>query len=414
MTARKPLSKKIRFEVFKRDKFQCQYCGRKSPEVILNVDHIDPVANGGANDIFNLITSCFECNQGKKARLLSDDTVIQKQRKQIELIQERKEQLELMLEWKKTLTDFDNEKVKMVSEYWASIMKPYILSEKGLKTLESLINKFPIEDILDAIDIANKKYLIVDKEGNVSKESVEEAFNKVGGICAIKNMPILKQKLSYIKGICRNRFSYWDDKKGSIILNNYVNALKDADWSEESIIEDLENEVIPRTIESKNWSQWRNIIEQWTDDIYNWKNSKESNSEKEIEELSFETLQNFSNAIISENSDRIEVLEYYGNAFPNFDFENFRKAIYKDCQSILRSNEILDDYLNEFTTKSESFSYFELTEPFPDNLGFLMILESAAFQCLSNIFESLNINHSISYNEKDKNILIMLLKENLK
>ena len=49
--ARKPLSKKIRFEVFKRDKFTCQYCGRMSPDVILEVDHIEPVAEGGDNEI---------------------------------------------------------------------------------------------------------------------------------------------------------------------------------------------------------------------------------------------------------------------------------------------------------------------------------------------------------------------------
>lgn len=29
---RKQLSKKLRFEVFKRDSFTCQYCGKKSPE----------------------------------------------------------------------------------------------------------------------------------------------------------------------------------------------------------------------------------------------------------------------------------------------------------------------------------------------------------------------------------------------
>lgn len=47
MAKRTDLTKRIRFEVFKRDKFTCQYCGQESPEVILNVDHVDPVANGG-------------------------------------------------------------------------------------------------------------------------------------------------------------------------------------------------------------------------------------------------------------------------------------------------------------------------------------------------------------------------------
>ena len=59
MAERKALSKKIRFEVFKRDKFQCQYCGSSAPDVVLNVDHFDPVANGGTNELVNLSADEF-------------------------------------------------------------------------------------------------------------------------------------------------------------------------------------------------------------------------------------------------------------------------------------------------------------------------------------------------------------------
>ena len=50
MSERKAISKKLRFEVFKRDNFTCQYCGRMAPDVILEVDHINPVKNGGDNN----------------------------------------------------------------------------------------------------------------------------------------------------------------------------------------------------------------------------------------------------------------------------------------------------------------------------------------------------------------------------
>lgn len=71
-TKRKSISKKTRFDVFKRDSFTCQYCGAHPPSVVLHVDHVDPVANGGSNDIDNLVTSCDSCNLGKGARLLGD------------------------------------------------------------------------------------------------------------------------------------------------------------------------------------------------------------------------------------------------------------------------------------------------------------------------------------------------------
>lgn len=61
------LSKRLRFEIFKRDSFVCRYCGQKPPAVILHVDHILARANGGSDDSANLVTSCSACNQGKSA-----------------------------------------------------------------------------------------------------------------------------------------------------------------------------------------------------------------------------------------------------------------------------------------------------------------------------------------------------------
>ena len=64
------ISKKLRFEVFKRDGFVCQYCGSHPPKVVLHVDHIVAVAEGGGNNSDNLVTSCQPCNLGKGARSL--------------------------------------------------------------------------------------------------------------------------------------------------------------------------------------------------------------------------------------------------------------------------------------------------------------------------------------------------------
>jgi len=63
--ARKPISKRMRFEIFKRDSFTCQYCGAMPPKVPLEVDHIQPISKGGTNDKMNLVTACFDCNRGK-------------------------------------------------------------------------------------------------------------------------------------------------------------------------------------------------------------------------------------------------------------------------------------------------------------------------------------------------------------
>jgi 5-methylcytosine-specific restriction endonuclease McrA len=60
-----------RFEIFKRFDFQCQYCGRKAPEVELQIDHIHPRAKGGTDAPSNLTLACRECNGGKADVLLN-------------------------------------------------------------------------------------------------------------------------------------------------------------------------------------------------------------------------------------------------------------------------------------------------------------------------------------------------------
>jgi hypothetical protein len=55
----------VRFDVFRRDNFTCVYCGRSSPQVIIECDHKVAVSKGGSNEIDNLVTACWECNSGK-------------------------------------------------------------------------------------------------------------------------------------------------------------------------------------------------------------------------------------------------------------------------------------------------------------------------------------------------------------
>lgn len=56
---------RLRFLIFERDNFTCQYCGRKAPEVILQIDHIFPKSKGGESLSENYKTACKDCNVGK-------------------------------------------------------------------------------------------------------------------------------------------------------------------------------------------------------------------------------------------------------------------------------------------------------------------------------------------------------------
>ena len=267
---RKPLSKKIRFEVFKRDKFQCQYCGKIAPDVILHVDHIKPVAKGGDNNMCNLITSCIDCNQGKRDRLLSDDSIVVKQRKQLELLQERKEQLELLMEWKNSLLDCEDSEVEKITEYLNKQIYPYSINNSYKGKLKQMLKKHGFNNVISAVDKSTSNYLRYDKAGLLTKESVELSLDKIGGIATLQNKSGVDIKIGYIKGICRNKFNAFSLKTTSVLLKDYVSALYKKNWSDEDIVNDLEEEVIPFTRECCNLREWTERIEEWINDINNW------------------------------------------------------------------------------------------------------------------------------------------------
>lgn len=61
------VSKRLRYEVLRRDNHACRYCGATAPGVALVVDHVVPVALGGTDLPTNLVAACSPCNSGKSA-----------------------------------------------------------------------------------------------------------------------------------------------------------------------------------------------------------------------------------------------------------------------------------------------------------------------------------------------------------
>jgi len=153
MNERVPLGKTKRFNVFKRDSFTCQYCGSTPPKVVLEVDHINPVSNGGKNSIDNLITACFDCNRGKGAKLLSD--IPQSLKDRAEQIKEQEAQIKgynaILVEKSK----------RIISDAWivaASLegkdrLESYSTSK--FQSIKLFISKLPSQEVLEAAEITN-------------------------------------------------------------------------------------------------------------------------------------------------------------------------------------------------------------------------------------------------------------------
>ena len=159
---RKQISTRTRFEIFKRDGFECQYCGRTPPAVILEVDHICPVCEGGTNDPDNLVTSCQDCNRGKAGVPLS--SVPQSLSDKAAEVAEREKQLagyrEIM----------DKRRERLEAETWEvadifiaharkdGIRKDYFAS------IKRFVEKLGVHECLEAMEIATSRSFFNDNK----------------------------------------------------------------------------------------------------------------------------------------------------------------------------------------------------------------------------------------------------------
>ncbi len=66
----RPQVKLTRKEVFRRDNYTCQYCGKPSPT--LTIDHVIPRRLKGPNTWGNVVTACPACNLRKGGRTLEE------------------------------------------------------------------------------------------------------------------------------------------------------------------------------------------------------------------------------------------------------------------------------------------------------------------------------------------------------
>lgn len=152
---RKGISASKRFEIFKRDGFSCQYCGSTPPGVLLQVDHIVAVAEGGGNDDDNLTTACAGCNSGKGARSLK--SVPQALKDRAEEISEREKQL------RGYHNILEGRRQRIEDETWDVVAalsgKPMnTFDRRDLMSIRKFLEKLPFHDVLDSAESALARF----------------------------------------------------------------------------------------------------------------------------------------------------------------------------------------------------------------------------------------------------------------
>ena len=242
MAKRKNLSKSVRFEVFKRDSFKCQYCGKSAPDVVLEVDHIIPVSKGGDNDISNLITACFDCNRGKRDKKLTDKQSIKLQKEELDKLNARREQLEMIAEWRKELLNLTNDAIDRIieivnEEYYLDIH----LTDYGRRNFSKRIKKYGVKETLESSLIAFERY-----------DDIETALSKIDGILYNRHLEEYDpEKAAYHRmlSLAKRKFTYFNPKVAYCLIDKIYACT-------------MFEEDITRLIYScKNWSEFKRRME---------------------------------------------------------------------------------------------------------------------------------------------------------
>lgn len=182
MAKRKPIRPGVRFEVFKRDGFTCQYCGRTPPTVVLQVDHIVPVARGGENDEGNLLTACEECNSGKSDKSLEEAP--EALALQMERRQERAQQVEAYNAFLMEQREAEQEQVRQLGEYWFDQFMEekgrFVFGDQRARSVRRFLQDLTYVEVLDAIDTAfSRKFPSGDYDDKTFRYFCGICWNKI-------------------------------------------------------------------------------------------------------------------------------------------------------------------------------------------------------------------------------------------
>lgn len=131
------------------------YCSAHPPAVKLEIDHIVAVANGGSNEIDNLVTACEACNRGKSCVPL--DSIPQPLRDKAQDIAEREEQLKgysEIIEAKRRRIEFDAWKVLTP---FIELFKSDGVRRDWFISTKRFVEKLGVHECMDAMEIALAK-----------------------------------------------------------------------------------------------------------------------------------------------------------------------------------------------------------------------------------------------------------------
>lgn len=182
------VSRRLRFEVLRRDNYACRYCGATAPEAALTVDHVVPVTLGGSDEPSNLVAACVACNAGKSS-IAPDASIVENVSEDaIRWAKAMEEARRLQsVQWEAV-----NHAIQTVEEWWCDWEKDFGHEIPRPSDWQRSISRFvelrlELGRIIDAVDSAMRKPRVIPSQ----------RWRYFCGIC----WGVLKERLEIASGL---------------------------------------------------------------------------------------------------------------------------------------------------------------------------------------------------------------------
>lgn len=242
------ISRRLLFDVFARDHFECCLCHAHAPNVPLTVKLDKPLEEGGDLLATNLKTICQECYNREKGLPVP---------KPIAQYAIRHEQMRLILHWKKEAATFFNDNTELIADYFAGALGLPRLGAMQRIPIKKALRHASVEDVIDIMDEALLNTIRYDKATEAPTESsIDKFYDTFPRYLYVASHPEPQRSMYIVRGRLR-RLAFFNDKKALAALNEMATRLKDVGMDTDEVSAELRGQIAFLSSASVDYNDWK-------------------------------------------------------------------------------------------------------------------------------------------------------------
>ena len=173
---------------------------------------------------------------------------------QLEDLEERRQQLQMLHDWHMSLVDLNDQAVDLAQSLWfESIGEPgFVWAATARDEIRKLIKRHGFDAVCAAAREAAEAALRSSRINHERDEVTNEWFWKIGRIISVQKLKAEDPgaaRLLYIRGTCRTRFSYCNEREALSLLQRAYELGVGMQWMEST------------AKACRCWSEWRNLMD---------------------------------------------------------------------------------------------------------------------------------------------------------